>query len=227
MTIIHTIADIALHINSFLEVFVQQYGTLTYIILFAVIFCETGFVVTPFLPGDSLLFAVGALAASLHTSSTLDPLALFVVLSSAAILGDIANYAIGHAIGAKLLERNIPLLKQEHIRRAYVFYERDSGTMLILARFVPIMRTFAPFVAGISKMNYRRFIKFNVIGGLVWVGLFISLGYLFGAVPFVKQHFELVVLGIGFVSVLPMVAEYLKHRQQRAIRSETAVVSTN
>jgi membrane-associated protein len=227
MAIFHTIADIALHITGFLEVFAQQYGALTYIILFAVIFCETGLVVTPFLPGDSLLFAVGALAASLHTSSMLDPFALFVVLSTAAILGDMANYAIGHTIGAKLLKRNVPWLKQKHIERTYAFYERDNGKTIILARFVPIVRTFAPFVAGVSRMNYRRFIVFNVIGGLVWVGLFIALGYLFGAVPFVKQHVELVALGIGFVSMLPMVAEYLKHRGQRTIGGETRVASTD
>jgi membrane-associated protein len=179
--------------------------------------------------GDHILRAtaivrrLGALSTSLSTGGMLNPFALFAVLASAAILGDTANYLIGHFIGAKLLGRNIPLLKQEHIERTYAFDERYGGKTIILARFVPVVRTFAPFVAGISAMNYRRFITFNVVGGLAWVTLFVLLGSMFGTVPFVKQHFEFVVLGIVFVSVLPMLVEYLKHRRKPEIGGETAV----
>jgi membrane-associated protein len=216
MDVIQQIISFVLHIDQYLEVFVQQYGALTYAILFAVIFCETGLVVTPFLPGDSLLFAAGALSASLNTGGVLNPFALFVVLAIAAILGDTVNYMIGHFIGVKLLERNIPFLKKEYIDRTYEFYEKYGGKTIILARFVPIVRTFAPFVAGVGKMNYSRFITFNVVGGLVWVAVFVFLGYVFGNVPFVKQNFEIVTLGIVFVSVLPMVFEYLKSRRAKA-----------
>jgi membrane-associated protein len=216
MDVIQQIISFVLHIDQYLEVFVQQYGALTYAILFAVIFCETGLVVTPFLPGDSLLFAAGALSASLNTGGVLNPFALFVVLALAAILGDTVNYMIGHFIGVKLLERNIPFLKKEYIDRTNEFYEKYGGKTIILARFVPIVRTFAPFVAGVGKMNYSRFITFNVVGGLVWVAIFVFLGYMFGNVPFVKQNFEIVTLGIVFVSVLPMLFEYLKSRRAKA-----------
>ena len=209
-----SIIDFVLHIDKYLSVFVQQYGTLTYAILFVVIFCETGLVVTPFLPGDSLLFAAGALAASLDTGGVLSPFALFVILAIAAVLGDTANYMIGHFIGRKLLERNVPFLKKEYIDRTYEFYEKYGGKTIILARFVPIVRTFAPFVAGVGKMNYSRFITYNVVGGIAWVAIFVFLGYLFGNVPFVKQNFEIVTLGIVFVSVLPMVFEYVKARRR-------------
>jgi membrane-associated protein len=214
MDAIQQILSFILHIDDQLRYFVTQYGTLTYAILFIVIFCETGLVVTPFLPGDSLLFAAGALSASLDTGGVLNPFALFVVLAIAAILGDTVNYMIGHFIGAKLLERNIPFLKKEYIDRTYEFYEKYGGKTIILARFVPIVRTFAPFVAGVGKMNYRRFITFNIVGGLVWVALFVLLGYLFGNVQFVKENFELVALGIVLVSVLPMVFEYVKSRRR-------------
>jgi membrane-associated protein len=214
MDVIQQLISFILHIDEHLRFFVTQYGALTYAILFVVIFCETGLVVTPFLPGYSLLFAAGALSASLDTGGVLNPFALFVVLSIAAILGDTVNYMIGHFIGAKLLERNIPFLKKEYIDRTYEFYEKYGGKTIILARFVPIVRTFAPFVAGVGRMNYRRFITFNVVGGLVWVALFVFLGYLFGNVRFVKENFELVALGIVFVSVLPMVFEYVKSRRR-------------
>jgi len=182
-----SIIDFVLHVDKHLATFVGQYGTLTYVILFVVIFCETGLVVTPFLPGDSLLFAAGALSASLDTGGVLNPFALFVVLAIAAILGDTANYMIGHFIGQKLLERNVPFLKKEYIDRTYEFYEKYGGKTIILARFVPIVRTFAPFVAGVGKMNYSRFITYNVVGGIAWVAIFVFLGYLFGNVPFVKR----------------------------------------
>ena len=160
--------DFVLHIDKYLGDFIQQYGTLTYIILFVVIFCETGLVITPFLPGDSLIFAAGALAA-IDTSGTLNVFFLFAILAVAAVLGDTVNYFIGAKFGTKLFDYNIPLLKKEHLDRTYEFYEKYGGKTIILARFVPIVRTFAPFVAGVGRMNYSRFITFNVIGGVVWV----------------------------------------------------------
>jgi membrane-associated protein len=219
MDTIQQLISFVLHVDEHLRDFIIQYGAFTYAILFAVIFCETGLVVTPFLPGDSLLFAAGALSASLDTGGVLNPFALFVILSIAAILGDTVNYMIGHFIGAKLLERNIPFLKKEYIDRTYEFYEKYGGKTIILARFVPIVRTFAPFVAGVGNMNYRRFITFNVVGGLVWVAIFVFLGYLFGNVPFVKQNFEIVTLGIVFVSVLPMIYEYIKSRRESKVKT--------
>lgn len=208
------IIDFVLHIDKYLEVFVQQYGVLTYAILFLVIFCETGLVVTPFLPGDSLLFAAGALSASLNTGGILNPFALFVILGIAAVVGDTVNYLIGAFIGTKLLERNLPFLKQEYIDRTYHFYEKYGGKTIILARFVPIVRTFAPFVAGVGKMDYKRFIMFNFIGGVAWVAIFVFLGYLFGNLPVVKNNFEIVTLGIVFISILPMIFEYVRSRRE-------------
>ena len=205
--------DFVLHIDKYLGDFIQQYGTLTYIILFVVIFCETGLVITPFLPGDSLIFAAGALAA-IDTSGTLNVFFLFAILAVAAVLGDTVNYFIGAKFGTKLFDYNIPLLKKEHLDRTYEFYEKYGGKTIILARFVPIVRTFAPFVAGVGRMNYSRFITFNVVGGVVWVAIFTFLGYVFGNVPFVKQNFEIVTLAIVLISVLPMVIEYVRSRRR-------------
>lgn len=205
--------DFVLHIDKYLGDFIQQYGTLTYIILFVVIFCETGLVITPFLPGNSLIFAAGALAA-IDTSGTLNVFFLFAILAVAAVLGDTVNYFIGAKFGTKLFDYNIPLLKKEHLDRTYEFYEKYGGKTIILARFVPIVRTFAPFVAGVGRMNYSRFITFNVIGGVVWVAIFTFLGYVFGNVPFVKQNFEIVTLAIVLISVLPMVIEYVRSRRR-------------
>lgn len=207
------ILDFVLHVDRYLGEFIQQYGTLTYVILFVVIFCETGLVVTPFLPGDSLLFAAGALAA-IDTTGTMNPFLLFAILAVAAVLGDTVNYFIGARFGTKLFEYNIPFLKKEHLDRTYEFYEKYGGKTIILARFVPIVRTFAPFVAGIGSMNYSRFITYNLIGGVVWVAIFVFLGYVFGNVPFVKQNFEIVTLAIVLISVLPMVFEYLRSRRR-------------
>ncbi len=207
------ILDFVLHVDRYLGEFIQQYGTLTYVILFVVIFCETGLVVTPFLPGDSLLFAAGALAA-IDTTGTMNPFLLFAILAAAAVLGDTVNYFIGARLGTKLFEYNIPFLKKEHLDRTYEFYEKYGGKTIILARFVPIVRTFAPFVAGIGSMNYSRFITYNLIGGVVWVAIFVFLGYIFGNVPFVKQNFEIVTLAIVLISVLPMVFEYVRSRRR-------------
>jgi membrane-associated protein len=213
MDVIKTIFEFALHFDKYLEVFVQQYGFLTYAILFVIIFCETGLVVTPFLPGDSLLFAAGALSASLNTGGILNPILLIVIMSIAAIAGDTVNYMIGAYIGPKVFERDSRFLKKEYFDRTNAFYEKYGGKTIILARFVPIVRTFAPFVAGVGKMNYRRFITFNVLGGILWVTIFIVLGALFGNIPFVKNNFEIVTLGIVFISILPMIFEFVRARR--------------
>jgi membrane-associated protein len=213
MDFIKTIFEFALHFDRYLEVFVQQYGFLTYAILFLIIFCETGLVVTPFLPGDSLLFAAGALSVSLNTGGVLNPILLIVIMSIAAIAGDTVNYLIGAYIGPKVFERDSRFLKKEYFERTNAFYAKYGGKTIILARFVPIVRTFAPFVAGVGKMDYRRFITFNVIGGILWVVIFVTLGALFGNIPFVKNNFEIVTLGIVFISVLPMIFEFVRARR--------------
>ena len=215
MDFIKNAFEFALHFDQYLAVFVQQYGFLTYAILFAIIFCETGLVVTPFLPGDSLLFAAGALSASLNTGGILSPIFLIVVLSVAAIAGDTVNYFIGAYIGPKVFERDSRFLKKEYLDRTNAFYEKYGGKTIILARFVPIVRTFAPFVAGVGKMNYRRFITFNLIGGLLWVTIFVTLGALFGNIPIVKDNFEIVTIGIVFISILPMIFEYIRARRSK------------
>ena len=214
MDVIRHLIDVFLHIDKYLNDIVAQYGALTYVLLFLIIFCETGLVVTPFLPGDSLLFAVGALAAS--AGSQLNVFFVFALLAVAAVLGDTVNYFIGHYFGQWLLARNIPFLKQEYIDRTNAFYEKNGGKTIILARFVPIVRTFAPFVAGVGKMEYGRFVLFNVIGGIVWVALFVFAGYLFGNIPFVQNNFEWVAIGIVLVSVLPMLIEWLRNRNRPA-----------
>ena len=205
-----TIVDVFLHLDRHLAEFVQAHGAWTYGMLFTIVFLETGVVVTPFLPGDSLLFACGALAAS----GALDPGMLFLVLASAAILGDTANYSIGKAIGPRAFSGNVRFLKKEHLDRTRAFYERHGGKTLFLARFVPIIRTFAPFVAGVGTMRYGRFASYNVFGGLVWVGVCLGGGYAFGNIPVVKDNFSLVVLGIVVVSLLPLAVEYVRHRRR-------------
>ncbi len=208
--------DYVLHLNTHLDALVLQYGMWVYAILFLIVFCETGLVVTPFLPGDSLLFAVGALAAG----GKLDIwLAMFTLLI-AAIIGDKVNYGIGRFAGRQLAEKFPRLIKKKHLDRTHAFYERYGGKTIIIARFVPIVRTFAPFVAGFGTMTYPRFMAFNVVGALLWVGLIVPAGYLFGNLPVVKNNFGLVVLGIIAVSMLPMVfeivREWLRQRKNRA-----------
>jgi membrane-associated protein len=218
MNLLHHAIDLFLHLDKHLTELTAQYGGWTYAILFLVIFCETGLVVTPFLPGDSLLFAAGALAAL----GSLDPLLLFLILALAAILGDTANYWIGHVFGHRLVARKTRWIKQEHLDRTHQFYERYGGKTIILARFVPIVRTFAPFVAGLGSMRYRYFLACNVIGGLLWVGLFTFGGYFFGNLPPVRDHFSFVIIGIIAVSLLPIAIEYVRHRKQQAQRPATA-----
>jgi membrane-associated protein len=210
MELIKSLIDLFLHLDEYLSVIIADYGTWTYGILFFVIFIETGFVVTPFLPGDSLLFAAGSFAAL----GALSPVVLFLLLSAAAILGDTVNYWIGHYIGPKAFSGNVRFLKKEYLDRTHEFYEKHGGKTIILARFIPIIRTFAPFVAGIGEMTYWRFITYNVVGGIAWVALFTFAGYYFGNIPFVKRNFEFVILAIIFISVLPPIIEYFKARRE-------------
>ena len=211
--------DLVLHLDKYLSTIVQNYGTLTYILLFMIIFLETGFVVTPFLPGDSLLFAAGTLA-SPALGESLNIIMLWVLLVIAAILGDTINYWIGHYIGPKAFSGNIRFLKKEYLDRTHDFYETHGGKTIILARFVPIIRTFAPFVAGIGAMNYTRFLSYNVIGGIAWVSIFLFGGYFFGKLPFVQENFTLVVLAIIIISVLPAVYEVIKDRTRKRKEAE-------
>lgn len=213
MEIIKTLIDFVLHIDKHLADIIVAYGPWIYGILFAIVFCETGLVVTPFLPGDSLLFAAGALAAS---TGQLNVFLLWVLLVVAAILGDAVNYSIGRRVGTRVFSDNAKILKTDYLRRTEKFYEKHGNKTIILARFVPIVRTFAPFVAGVGRMKYRNFATYNVVGGVVWVTIFLAAGYLFGNIPFVKENFEIVTIGIVLVSVLPMVFEFLKERRHRA-----------
>ncbi len=197
--------DFILHIQEHLTTFTSQYGLLVYGLLFLIVFCETGLVVTPFLPGDSLLFAVGALAAD--SSSGLNFWLAALILLVAAILGDSVNYWIGRKFGSWTMRTFPRIVKPEHIAKTNEFFVRYGGKTIILARFVPIIRTFAPFVAGTGEMDYKRFMFFNVTGAILWVGLLLPAGWFFGNIPIVKENFELVVLGIIFMSVLPMIIE--------------------
>lgn len=208
MELLRQAIDLFLHLDKHLGEVIRDYGTWTYAILFTIIFCETGLVVTPFLPGDSLLFAAGAMAGLGH----LDPLSLFLLLSVAAILGDTVNYWMGHYVGPKAFTGKVRFLKREHLERTHRFYEKHGGKTIILARFIPIIRTFAPFVAGIGAMHYGKFILYNVVGGVAWVALFTWGGYFFGNLPVVKDHFSLVVIAIIILSVLPLAYEILRAR---------------
>ena len=201
--------DFILHLDVHLAQLTTTYGIFTYAILFVIIFCETGLVVTPFLPGDSLLFAGGAIAAL----GGLNIFVILIVLMAAAILGDTANYWIGHFFGEKIIAHPKSPIKKSHIDKTHAFYEKYGGKTIILARFVPIVRTFAPFVAGIGKMHYQTFISYNIIGGILWSVLFTLTGYFFGNIPTIKHNFSLVILAIILISLIPMVIEYLKTRR--------------
>jgi membrane-associated protein len=216
--LIRNLIELILHLDKHLNVIILTYGVWTYLLLFFVIFLETGLVVTPFLPGDSLLFAAGSFAAL----GSLNVGLLFVLLAAAAIGGDTANYWIGHFVGPKVFSReDVPLLNKEYLDRTHRFYEKHGGKTIIIARFIPIIRTFAPFVAGIGKMNYWRFISYNVIGGLAWIALFTFGGYFFGNIPFVKRNFTIVILAIIFISLAPVMIEFLSHRLRASQSHET------
>lgn len=208
METINYLIDLFLHLDAHLHELILQYGTVTYVILFLVIFAETGFVVTPFLPGDSLLFAAGTFAAL----GSFDVALLFILLSAAAIAGDTLNYWIGHYIGPKVFQKENKFIKKEYLERTHNFYEKYGGKTIIIARFVPIVRTFAPFVAGVGAMTYSKFILYNIIGGIIWVGLFVFGGYFFGNIPVVKNNFSIVIIAIILLSLLPGIIEFIRHR---------------
>jgi len=206
------LVDLFLHLDKHLGELIARYGTGTYSILFVIVFCETGLVVTPFLPGDSLLFAAGAFAAL----GSLSLQWLMITLIAAAILGDTVNYWIGNRIGPRAFSGEIRWLQKRHLDRTHEFYERHGGKTIILARFIPIIRTFAPFVAGVASMTYARFLLYNVVGGVLWVVSFCLAGYFFGNLPTVRENFSLVILAIIILSVLPLVIELIKERNRRA-----------
>jgi len=213
MELIKHFIDVILHLDAHLTEWTIAFGPWLYLILFAVIFCETGLVVTPFLPGDSLLFAVGAVCAL--DRSPLNIGVMMAILIVAAVLGDAVNYAIGRRIGPKVFSSEKSLfLNKKHLLRTQRFYEKHGGKTIIIARFVPIIRTFAPFVAGVGNMGYRRFAAFNVVGALAWVIGFLVLGYTFGNLPLVKKQFHYVLFGIIFLSILPGIIEYLRARKE-------------
>ncbi len=225
MELISYLIDLFLHLDKHLAAIIQQYGTWTYALLFLIIFMETGFVVTPFLPGDSLLFAAGTFA-SPAVGSALNIWLLWILLVAAAVLGDTLNYWIGHFIGPRAFSGDIRFLKKEYLDRTKEFYEKHGGKTIVLARFIPIIRTFAPFVAGIGAMHYSRFIMYNVLGGVTWVTIFLFLGYFFGNLPFVQDNFSFVVIAIILISVVPIFIEWLKERS-RAMREAKAGTEAN
>lgn len=209
MAWIQLFVDYILHMDKHLGAIIQYFGSWTHLLFFIIIFCETGLVVTPVLPGDSLLFAIGTFAARDY----FNPHVMFLILALAAILGDTANYWIGYFIGPKVFQReNVRFLNKKHLEKTHRFYERHGGKTIILARFIPIIRTFAPFVAGIGVMNYWKFLAYNFLGGLAWVGLFVYGGYYFGNLPMIKRNFTLVILAIVFLSILPPILEIARQK---------------
>ena len=211
MELIRQLLDILLHLDRHLDTIIQQYGVWTYLILFLIIFCETGLVVTPILPGDSLLFAVGTFAAR----DALDLGLLLVLLSVAAVAGDTVNYAIGYRVGPQIFRKEgVRFLNREYLDRTHRFYERHGAKTIVIARFVPIIRTFAPFVAGVGRMSYARFVTYNVAGGVGWIAALVLGGYLFGNISVVRQNFTLVIFAIIVLSILPGVIEFLRQRSR-------------
>ncbi len=210
MEFVQQLFDFIIHFDEYLADIIARFGPWTLAILFIIIFMETGLVVTPFLPGDSLIFAAGTFAAQ----GAFSPWAVFITLSIAAVLGDTVNYWIGHRVGAKAYTGEVRWIKKESMQRTHAFFEKHGGKAIFLARFVPIVRTFAPFVAGVSQMPYSFFFRWNVIGGIIWVAIFTALGFFFGNIPFVQEHFELVIVAIVIISVIPAVVEALKARKE-------------
>lgn len=212
MELLTSLIDFILHIDQHLVDIVNQYQTWTYLILFLIIFAETGLVVTPFLPGDSLLFAAGAIIAK--PDSNLNILIMCLLLIAAAIIGDMVNYHVGKYLGPKAFSGRYRLLKKEYLEKTQLFYNKHGGKTIIYARFIPIIRTFAPFVAGIGTMSYTRFATYNVAGGILWVGSFLFLGYFFGGLPVIKDNFTYVIFAIILVSLLPPLIEIIRERRR-------------
>ena len=204
--------DLFLHIDQYLNLIITQIGAWTYVLLFLVIFIETGLVITPFLPGDSFLFAAGALTAL--DSSPLNLFVLYLLVATAAVLGDTANYWIGKEVGPRVFTEKIPFLKKEYLDRTHTFYEEHGNITIFLARFIPIIRTFAPFVAGIGRMSYGHFLSYNIFGGIIWTALFVFGGHFFGNLPIVKNHFSFVLIAIILISLVPAVVEYFQSRKK-------------
>jgi membrane-associated protein len=211
VSIIKSIIDFILHLDIYLGQIINTYGIATYAILFAIIFIETGLVFVPFLPGDSLLFAAGAFAAI----GSLTIFFLLVLLIAAAVLGDTVNYWVGHFIGDKIVANSRMPIKKEHLKQTNEFFRKHGGKTIILARFVPIVRTFAPFVAGAGKMNYGKFISYNIIGGVIWVALCTMAGYFFGNIPFIKDNFSIVIIGVVAISLVPILVELWRNQRNR------------
>ncbi len=207
--------DIFMHLDQHLQLLIQNYGVWTYSVLVGIVFCETAFVVTPFLPGDSLLFTAGAIAAL----GSLNVGWLWLSLCVAAIAGDTVNYWIGSLTGQKIFETESRFIKREHLIKTQKFYDKYGAKTIVLARFVPIVRTFAPFVAGIGKMNYWKFISYNVVGGIAWISICLFSGYFLGNIPAVKRNFSVILIGIVIVSILPMVFEFIMHKTRAKERS--------
>ena len=205
------IIDFILHIDKYLNIIIQNYGEFVYLLLFLIIFLETGFVLTPFLPGDSLLFVAGAFAAT----SALNIYLLFLIFSLASIIGDTANYWIGHHFGKRIFSK---FIKKEHMHKTKLFFHKHGKKTIVLARFIPIIRTFAPFVAGIGKMDYFTFLSYNIIGGIVWVALFLFSGYFFGNIVYVKDNLGIITLLIIATSLIPAIVEYVKHKKKKKIK---------
>ena len=213
MSALKALIDFVLHIDRHLTVIIKDYGAWTYGILFLIVFCETGLVILPLLPGDSLLFAAGSFAAL----GDLNPWLLFLGLAAAAIIGDNVNYWIGRHIGPRAFSGNVPHLKKEYLDRTQAFFAKHGTRTIVLARFVPIIRTFTPFVAGVGAMSYRRFLAYDVGGGVLWVGLFVGAGYFFGNLPTVQKNFSLVIMAIIVVSALPIVLEFSRNRRSKRL----------
>ncbi|TSC73951.1 MAG: membrane-associated protein [Parcubacteria group bacterium Gr01-1014_44] len=208
MDILLSFVDFVVHIDAHLDALIQSYHAWAYVVLFLIVFLETGFVAAPFLPGDSLLFAAGTFAGF----GSLNIVIVFMLLSAAAILGDSVNYWIGYHSSSRLFKKEAKWLNESYLERTQKFYEVHGKKTIIIARFVPIIRTFAPFVAGIAKMNYRQFLSYNIVGGILWVFIFTFVGYFFGNIPIVRENFSVAVLGIIIISFIPAVVEFWRHR---------------
>lgn len=212
MTVIRTLFNVILHLDQYLNVILQNYGMWTYGLLFLILFCETGLVITPFLPGDSILFATGALA----SNRTLNILLLFIIFFIGAVVGDTVNYHIGKRIGNNILDKeDVKFINKEYLMKAQRYYEKHGSMTIVLGRFIPIIRTFVPFVAGIGRMSYKKFLFYNILGGFLWVSLMLGGGYFFGELPFIKQHFSFVVIAIIIISIIPAIVTFIKEKKNR------------